>query len=162
MSYLTSSAVAWTIKSAYLQDAVVQSIRRLHLPTLLKKDHSWIMVAVTTAVQIYRNSSSSCKILKNKSVQRAIKFIFFLICKFRFLTTPFFFFLLFYLDNVSRLHGPSSQHDILMRPRDMPNVWWSDDWVSNLPQGCWKTNFALLRCRVYWKKNTDIHTPNWR
>lgn len=74
VSYLTLSAAVWTIKSAYLLDAVVQSIRRLHLPIPRKKDHSWIMAAVTTAVQISRNSSSNYKILKNKSVWNTIYF----------------------------------------------------------------------------------------
>lgn len=50
----------------------------------------------------------------------------------------------FVADNVSSLLRPFKKHDISVWTWIVPNVWWSNDWMSHLPKSCGKENFALL------------------
>lgn len=47
-------------------------------------------------------------------------------------------------DDVPSMFGPTKEHDIPVWPRPMPNVWRSDDRMSDLPKSCGKKDSALL------------------
>jgi hypothetical protein len=48
-------------------------------------------------------------------------------------------------DHVSCVFGPSQEHDLPLRTRHMPDVWWPHVWVSHLSQAGWEAHSLVLR-----------------